>query len=250
MKLPSKSTGSFFILFIVLIGAASFFNNCTPMEAKDAAHLSSNGGSVVPPAGTGPTMAQGGGAMLGQINSVDLLGNVSGYAINSNSPVASIDVVVYANAAFNNGGVLVGTYPANLTALNTNENNHTFRFTLPPTFADGTVRTLYVYGVSANIENLLFNSPFSYQAFPGKGRTFYENNVHAKLTCSGCHFWTYEEAFSKLAIPIFSAGGTATNNYLLNKMSATVAHGGGNQCPVGKGADPCLSVQNWWAQEF
>lgn len=188
--------------------------------------------------------------ILGQINYVSLLGEVSGYAINAANTAASINVVVYANAPYNQGGQLIGTFPANLTALNTVENNHTFRFQLPDIFRDGSNRKLYVYGINAANENLLFNSPYSYTAFPASGRTYFNNNVAAKLTCQGCHFWVYEEAFTKLAMPLFSAGGSATNNTLINKMSGAVSHGGGNQCPGGMGAEPCLSVRNWWAQEF
>lgn len=187
--------------------------------------------------------------MQGQINYVNLLGEVSGYAINSANPAAAINVVVYANAPFDQGGVMIGTFSANMAALNTVENGHTFRFTLPPAYRDGIQRRIYIYGVSAVTENLLFNSPFAYVAFPGSGQAYFENTVRPRLSCSGCHFWTYEEAFAKLAIPLFTAGGTATNNTLINKMSG-VSHGGGNVCPGGKASEPCASVQNWWNQEF
>jgi hypothetical protein len=188
-------------------------------------------------------------AIIGQINFVNLLGDVSGYAINSQNTAAAINVIVYANAPANQGGTLVGTYPANQTALNSVENNHTFRFTLPVAFRDGTTKRLYVYGVSATTDNLLFNSPFSFVSFPGTGRTYFNNNVSARLACNNCHSWTYEDAFDRLAMPLFSAGGTATNNTLINKMSGA-NHGGGNLCPGGKNSGPCAFVQNWWNEEF
>lgn len=189
--------------------------------------------------------------IAGQINYVTSLGEVRGWAVDPTAAAAAIQVVVYADAAFDAGGTMVGTYTAN-GAGSGPENGHVFKFQLPANFANGARRPLFVYGKTAATVNLLPNTPFNYTAFAGTaaGAATFTNDVLPKLNqCMRCHNWsTRELTFPFLVSPTPLNGGTATNNTFINE-AAGMGHSGGNFCGGGKTAEPCAAISRWWTDE-
>ncbi len=189
--------------------------------------------------------------IAGQINYVTSLGEVRGWAIDPTAATTAIQVVVYVDKAFDNGGTMVGTYTAN-GAGSGPENGHVFKFQLPATFANGAQRPLFVYGKTAALVNILSNTPFNYTSFAGTaaGAATFTNDVVPKLTmCMRCHNWsTRELTFPYLVSPTPVNGGTDMNNTFINK-AAGVMHSGGSFCGGNRNSEPCPSIAKWWRDE-
>lgn len=194
-----------------------------------------------------------GGAYLGSLDTVDATGNVAGWASDPANPNAKISVLLYVNDTGSGLGTLVGTVLANQPGVGTGPSfGHSFTFTLPDAYRNGTSHRLYAYAVAAQSGNLLSNAPKTYTAYAPRaaGMNYFNNTVKPLMSrCMSCHNVDYNIQYYSLLSPAPSQGGTATNNLLINKPSAAVNHGGGNVCG-GQNGSPCREFQEWWRLEF
>lgn len=105
--------------------------------------------------------------VIGRIDSVSSEGQVFGWACDQNIE-RSINVHVYIGGPLGAGGVLAGSYPANLTsevgilsACNVARGNYRFNFTLPESIQKTySGQSIYIYGISSSNgkNNSLINS--------------------------------------------------------------------------------------------
>ncbi len=187
----------------------------------------------------------GNAGFSGGIDSITATGDVTGSAIDAKNPTAQVSVFFYIN-----GPVGTGT---SLGSVLTSGTDHLFTFSVPTAFRDGKPHDLYAYGTAATTNNLLPGAPKTLVAYSQKavGMTFYNASLLPQLQtkCKNCHQVSYSLHYFSLLKPTPFAGGTATNNELINKASGSVSHGGGNLCGT-KNSSPCLEMQTWWAKEF
>jgi cytochrome c553 len=193
--------------------------------------------------------------IVGSIESVDVFGVVSGYAIDLNNRSTAIQVVAYFNGPVGTGE-LIGSFLANGAAsAGTIQNGHKFTFNLAPQYRPGALRQIYIYAGTAAENNKLPNSPRGYIAHTptAAGLDYFTQTVSPRITqnCSGCHGndWNdYKRSFSRLVGPDSTtfAIGSATNNSLYS-------HARGVDHPVNlcNGNNSiCDLFVNWWNLEF
>jgi hypothetical protein len=180
--------------------------------------------------------------------------SLSGWAIDVANPSGGVNVSIYVDGAVGSGTLLT-TIQANGNNLNGAgfQQGHSFIYTLPSTYANGTAHTIYAYGNTPSVNSLFPGPAKSLTGFGQSvaGMNYYNNTVKPLLVnkCSRCHIVDYDSQWTYLVSPAPNAGGTATNNTLINKASNTVSHGGGNICGS-MSQSPCLEMQTWWHDEF
>jgi cytochrome c553 len=192
---------------------------------------------------------------LGGISTVTFDGVVQGWAVDSANPTAKVNVVFYINDTGVGIGTSIGSQTANLDGVvpvSSPAYQHSFSFTLPTQYKNGTTHTIYVYANSASPANVLPAASKTFAAFAPTvaGMNYYNNTVKPALNvCASCHFVDYGEQYRALAFPSPREGGTATNNSLIARPGGLTGHGGGNICG-GINGTPCNLFQQWWALEF
>ncbi len=185
--------------------------------------------------------------LTGTILDVSPDGIVTGWAINPRDQKAIITVNFYVN------GALLGNVPANLDTFdNENPGGHGFLIPLEAPFKNGQRMDLTITAVINNDEEPLRGSPFSFAALSkvAAGNTYFDetlkNQIIANCGCHGSSF-SYDFAWVKLANPLATENGTATNNLLFQKASGQTQHAGGNSC---QGNPTCQGISEWWNLEF
>jgi hypothetical protein len=245
MQLRSRFKSIIF-LCIISLPLNLLFTNCAD-DTKPA----DNASAAAAPAGP-PELSSGqfSGTVSGSLSYVTTSGIAWGYALDPKNKDSSIRVYFYADGPVGKG-TLVGDSLANVESLGANS-GHFFSFQIPPAFADAKAHTLYVYGYSAVADFLIKASPQTFTAFTPKAEATYNLalNSFVQSTCNKCHGWNYRELyFSPLMNPSPLAGGSATNNVLIKKMTGATGHGGGTFCSS-LTAFPCSDIQAWWNAEF
>jgi len=205
-----------------------------------------------------PLLADG---VAGQVTGVSTFGRVEGWAVDPQNRDAAITIFFYVGGPVGMGGVAAGSVVANLPGSGV-ANGHSFSYQLPAPYRDGSARVLYSYGIAASADNYIPGGGFSYTAYTptAAGQASFTNTVLVQMntvqpgasrTCNSCHGWTYETAYARL-VKLNELGGVGTinNNLLINKMSNTGGHSGGNHCQGGKNSNICAVTQTWWDIEF
>jgi hypothetical protein len=195
------------------------------------------------------------GQNIGQVTSITEMGVVNGWAVNAQNTAATMDVFISGDGPDGVGTPLtVPALQANLAGNSGYPGNHMFQFQLPAAFRNGQPHQLFVYVVVGGRKYSLQGSPASYTAFTptAAGMAYYNATVAPALTtnCGGCHSFAYNVLYAYLLSPLPSAGGTATNNFLINKMGGPATHSGGNRCNGSKANAPCSLVAEWYRREF
>lgn len=185
----------------------------------------------------------------GVINGVNPVGQISGWALDTQNAATTISVSVYADGPAGSGTSL-GTFSANMAGVGAQQNGHYFNAQVSKAFLDGRSHQFYLYAGTASIDTQFSNAPFTTITY--SGTQFYSAYVAPQVaSCVGCHSdSSYTKWHAALASLNGVAGGTATSNDLINKASNTTTHGGGNRCASGINSDPCATFQNWWKVEF
>ena len=234
-----------FVLFsISFLTLSLFFTNCGQKNNSQSADSSSVDSSDV------------GSNFSGQINSsiqlVSKSGGVWGYALDQANPGSTLKVIFYVDGPAGSGQY-AGETQANVASAGPTA-GHFFSFQLPPQFANG-AHVLYAYGYDTKPEYLLSPNSFNYEAYTPKAQTIFDQQIKnfVQTSCASCHgtFWTYSSLFSgPLLNPMPGAGGSATNNLFIKKMSGLTSHGGGQFCAGGVNSGICTEIQKWWNAEF
>jgi len=196
-----------------------------------------------------PDTAVGGAGLVSQ---VFLTGRVVGWSVDSENENKKVNVMVFIDGPAG-VGTPIGPFLADQQGAGGTYGGHYFDFNLPPQFADGQSHTLYAYGDEAVEENIFAQMPLEFTAFTPKqaGRNFYNSNLAGTITasCSRCHGWTYDSAYSRLLSPAPFLGGSAANNNFLIQASGGNGHRGGNFCSGGINSGLCADIQSWWQLE-
>lgn len=199
--------------------------------------------------GAGSTLANA----YGYIDPVSSLGTVTGEVKDPANPTVSQTVFFFVNGP-QGQGLSAGSIVANQPSLGNSGGNTRFLYVLPAEFRNGSVQTLYAYALIGGTYQQIGGSPHTYAAYTPRpeGKAYYEANLLPTFQqrCVACHAVSYSGHYSNLLSPTRFKGGTATNNDLINYISGTNRHGGGNFCGAGKSSGLCLTVQNWWNLEF
>lgn len=192
------------------------------------------------------------GGPVGRVFEVTSLGKIIGWAYDPDDTSKQIRVAFYIDGPTGTGTKIGETTANRSGADNNTPGDHAYLFDVPTQYRDKKKHTLHAYAVIDGKETMLGTAPYEFisYAFSEAGRTFYNQNVlNAANGCNGCHVVSYEQHFYALVSPAPNAGGTATNNVLINKAGVRngTAHGGGNRCGSGQ---PCNVFQQWWQVEF
>lgn len=193
------------------------------------------------------------GRFVGQLEYVSSTGNISGWAVDVDNINSAVQVRVYADGAAGTGTLLT-TLSANQSGSPTTyPGNHAFVYDLPAAYRNAQPHDLYIYIVSGAQNFVLQGTPIRYTAYTPRaaGMQYFQQTVAPLLqsNCGSCHGVDYMYFYYSLLNLPPHLGGTATDNLLINKPSATVTHGGGNRCG-NKNSAPCLQIQEWWRREF
>lgn len=203
----------------------------------------------------GGSDGDGGGSaagLTGRIFEVTPLGKIIGWAYDVDDTTKHIDVVFYIDGPPGSGTKIGPTIANRGGADNNTPGDHAFLFDVPTQFRDKKKHTIRAYAVVDGVEIALGSESYEFTAYAlsEAGRNFYNQNVANQVSgCGGCHVLSYEQHFYALVSPAPSAGGSATNNVLINKAGTRngTSHGGGNRCG---GGQPCTVFQQWWQIEF
>ncbi|SMF13185.1 hypothetical protein [Pseudobacteriovorax antillogorgiicola] len=183
----------------------------------------------------------------GNIVDISRDGVITGWAINPSSINDTVDVNLYINNA------LVQTIPANQDIFdNDNPGAHGFQMTLANTYRNGQSFNLSARVVIDGDELELAGSPQDFAALPKQaaGRTYFDTNVEPLVVANcGCHgrALSYDYSWDRLANPLTTQGGGATDNRFYDKAAGQVQHAGGNAC---SGNQTCDQIVAWWQIEF
>lgn len=240
---PMKARNTWYtFLAISFFTTTMFFNNCAPSGEEESTEESNSEQAA-------ELVTEFSGKLSGSFTQVYADGKAYGYAYDSMNKTKVIKVIFYAN-----GPVGTGTYAGEVIAKETGVGasaGHYFTFKLPAAFANGTQQKMYAYGHEAKAEYLIALSPKTYVAYTPKAEPYYNANVgpYIATNCTRCHTWTHANLFGgPLMSPTPFAGGTATSNKLIRKMSGAEGHTGGVFCSMGSGF--CATLQAWWTAEF
>ncbi|WP_127714075.1 hypothetical protein [Halobacteriovorax sp. HLS] len=207
-----------------------------------------------PPVVDNPPTNSGSGVM-GSVDVISSLGKINGWAGDSFNVNSTLQVEFYLDGP-KGSGTFLGSVSANLPGGSVT-GNHGFIFFIPSQYRDGSAHQLYGYAIDSNQQEIaLANSPQNiYTYAPSiEGYDFYQNNVKPLLDsrCSSCHAVNYDQHFNSLLSPSPGAGGSATNNEMINMPAGShngKGHPGGNICG-NKNNSPCSEIQAWWQVEF
>ena len=103
--------------------------------------------------------------IMGAIENISPSGNVTGWAKDPNTDTP-INVIAYANGPFDNADTtLIGTFLANQAGTSGTNTGFFYNFDIPDALKDGNTRHLYIYGITANANNLLPGAPKSFTIY-------------------------------------------------------------------------------------
>ncbi|USN48110.1 MAG: hypothetical protein H6626_03200 [Pseudobdellovibrionaceae bacterium] len=233
-----KNSITWTIVFLLSLVLMTSFNNCKSVEETSGSD--SESASMLPPAG-GPNSK-------GSVTIANESGYVRGWAYDPDSPNSTLKVAIYIDGTVSSG-TLAGYAAANETGGT--YNGHYFSFNIPKNLIDNQYHFLYAYIDSPTGFILLSGTPRQYVAFAGSsaGQTFYNSQVYSGVqVCTSCHTVGYDIHFGSLLNPNPFAGGSASNNTLINNASGQ-GHGGGSHC-ASKSTGLCAKLQEWWNIEF
>ncbi len=194
---------------------------------------------------------------LGKIDEVDATGDVYGYAGSKNDPAAVAEINLYVGGP-KGSGTLIATFDADQNGYAGGiPGNHAFKFKLPEAQRDGTSKVLHAYGKIDGVEFELGGSPYTFVAYTSTqaGQNYFASDVQPALnnTCSNgsCHAsgFAYNGAYYRLITPSPAAGGTASNNGIINRANGLLNHPR-NICDRVSGGAPCSQLRTWWGLEF
>jgi hypothetical protein len=235
---------SYLFFFLTALVLSVVFNNCSaPMNSQSALTESSSTSQASSVTYSGNRAAE--------ILLISNSGSVWGYARDTSNSSLILNVRFYVDGPAGNGRFAGETW-ANQRSSGPNA-GHFFTFQLPAEFVNGVTHTLYMYVVEDRAANLL--PTMSFAGYTPKAESVFNNQIEGfvQVNCTRCHqtYWNYTTLFSgPLLKPTPAAGGTATNNLLINRMVGTVSHSGGKFCPNGLSDPLCVELQRWWNAEF
>lgn len=187
----------------------------------------------------------------GGFTRVTPLGRVFGWAVDKANLAAKVTVKIYIDGDKDSGELAITKEAGEAGPDGNHTGDHQFSFDLPAKFRDKSVRSMYLYAVTADGETQLAGpEAFVAYNYSDAGKAFFEANVEPKLTqCKSCHVVSYTNQFASLLVPPPDKGGTKAKNELINKAGTRngTGHGGGNRCGSGS---PCSEFEQWWEIEF
>lgn len=192
-------------------------------------------------------------ALYGSISYSNANGEIGGIAANPANTAQTVSLSFYVGGP-KGQGTMVGSTMANIAIFDPNYPNKGFRFQLPAAYLNGRVQTVYAYGSTATVSEILMNnSSYMLAAYPvsANGRqTYFDAPGTVGATCTRCHQFPYSEGYDMLANPQRAFGGTATNNNLYKyAFNVGNVHSGGNICGQAN-SGVCATIQAWWNLEF
>lgn len=220
-----------------------FYNNCSESSqgrSESSSNLAAN-----------DVGANFSGQLTSNFQYVSSSGVAWGYAYDTNNPTKTIKVLFYADGPVGTGQY-IGETQASLTSVGPSS-GHYFSFQVPPAYANGQQHSLYAYGYNAIPANLLKPNSLNFVAYTPKAENIFNQQLlgFVQTNCSGCHTWSYSGLYSgPLLSPTPLAGGTATTNLFIRKMSGQIGHTGGVFCTGGINSGICTEIQRWWNAEF
>ncbi|RKH31913.1 hypothetical protein D7Y13_12820 [Corallococcus praedator] len=177
------------------------------------------------------------GEMKGNFEEITSTGQVKGWALDTASPEASVDVHVYIDGPAG-AGAFGASAPTNVYRADVNSanngilGNHGFYFPVPAYYRDGQTHTIHVYGIDTQgIHNpLIAGSPRSFN-LPGAFGTL--DTISGDGTVSG---WALDLDSPSLSIPVYysidgnpaSVGNTVANLYRADVKAAYPMASGAN----------------------
>jgi hypothetical protein len=190
----------------------------------------------------------------GEVRLVSTTGTITGWGYDPDSPMNQICHQGLPGWRPNACGTLIAEGTANLVGYDNDlPGDHAFQLTIPLDYIDNQAHELFVYGLIGGEDKLLKGSPLCLHGLSqGRWRSCLSMptmSVGGLNACTGCHTFNYDTHWSTLVTPSPAAGGTATNNALINKLSGATNHAGGVFCAGGNGG-PCNQIRNWWQFEF
>lgn len=184
---------------------------------------------------------------IGEIRFVSPDGQVEGWAVDPKNLGSTVSVNIYI------GETLLQSVEANEDIYdNDNDGPHGFSLSLGEAYKNGQNFQLKAKSLISGQEMELASSPYDFAALPKtvQGRTYFDDNLDnlIKANC-GCHgnSLSYDYSWIRLATPLSTNNGSATNNRFYDKASGQVQHQGGNSC---NGNATCDGIAAWWQQEF
>lgn len=184
--------------------------------------------------------------LTGELTAVSLSGEVTGYAVKTNDTATTLAVDLQID------GATVLSLSADQAAYDAGyDGAHAFKGMLPEKWRDGQTHDVIAV-VRQDDKSLALGVAKRFAAYASKaaGKAYFEQTVAPALSaCTGCHVVQYDVQYGSLINKAPFLGGTATDNALINRASASVAHPGGKLCASKDGA-PCSLFQKWWALEF
>lgn len=237
------------LLFLSFISMTTLFNNCAPPPNRPEDSVSDE--NTEETESNAEVITVFSGKLTASFQYVSTDGKASGYALDAEDKSKVLRVVFYANGPVGTG-IYAGEAVAKVNGVGAYV-GHYFTFQVPPELANGKSQKLYAYGHEARPEYLIKPSPVSFVSYTPKAEDYFNTNIAPFISqnCTGCHTWTYKAAFyGPLMNALPTAGGTATNNRLIKKMSGLESHTGGVFCTSGVNSGICPSLQTWWTKEF
>lgn len=231
----------FINLFFIGILISLFYTNCG--EAPQGETSSSSRSNDVG--------ANYSGQLTSYFQYISTSGVAWGYAYDSRNPSSTLRILFYLDNPVGSGQ-FIGETQANLTSVGPNT-GHYFSFQIPAAYANGTQHRLYAYAHSATPSNLLSPNYITYVAYTPKAESVFNQQIRGfvQTNCASCHTWNYAGLYGgPLLNPTPFAGGTATSNLFIRKMSGQTGHSGGVFCSGGVNSGICSEIQRWWSAEF
>jgi len=192
----------------------------------------------------------------GAVTSITNMGKVTGWAADPEDLNSAVVVQFYVDGPPGTG-TRIGGITANQSGFNGGyAGNHAFQYFIPVAYRDGVTRQLYATVTDTTGDIALTGTPMTFTAYASQvnGFNYYTNTLKPILTnrCASCHTIGYDQHFASLLSPSKAAGGTQTNNEMINMPSGSHMgknHPGGNICG-NKNNSPCSEIQTWWTLEF
>lgn len=188
-----------------------------------------------------------------RVLSISEFGSLYGYARSVASPSSQLTIEIYVDGDRASGTGL-GSVMASEKGSGGNFEGHYFNFQMSEMYLDGKPHQIYVYAIDAGQAYLIAGKaiPATMYAPKPDGKKFFDENLSGVLqkNCSSCHQdFDYDTYYMALISPTPAQGGTASNNFLIQKISGGKTHSGGNVCGSVNNS-PCSLIQQWWAREF